>query len=123
MAATAYADPTGFFGTSVPKLWSALEHRSLFGDVVLVAFLLAQCFDGVLTYVGVLTYGPTIEANPVMCALMLHLGHGVALTAAKALSGSLGIVLHLQRIHAAVALLAGFYLTVAILPWIAILFF
>ena len=29
----------------------------MFGDVALVAFLLAQASDGVLTYIGVSTYG------------------------------------------------------------------
>jgi hypothetical protein len=123
MAAPSYADPTSFFGTPVPKMWHEPHQRSRFGDVVLVAFLLAQCFDGVLTYIGVMTFGPGIEANPVIGALMLHFGHGVALTMAKVLSGSLGILLHMQNIHGAVAVLAGFYLTVAVLPWITILFF
>jgi len=42
------------------------------------------------------------------------------------MSASLGIALHVRQVHAAVAavaLLAGFYLSVAILPWIAVLFF
>ena len=58
-------------------------HRSLFGDVVLVAFLLAQAFDGVLTYVGVSTYGVRMEGNPLLGWLMATVGQGVALTAAK----------------------------------------
>ena len=33
-------------------------NRHLFGDVSVVVFLLAQALDGVLTYVGVSTYGP-----------------------------------------------------------------
>ena len=40
--------------------------RSRFGDVALVAFLLAQACDGVLTYVGVSTYGVRIEGNPLL---------------------------------------------------------
>ena len=35
---------------------------------------------------------------------------------------ALGIALHLRQVHLAVALLAGFYVLVAVLPWIAILF-
>jgi hypothetical protein len=123
MSATGYAEPGTFFGTSVPTVWSLQPRRVLFGDVVVVAFLLTQCFDGIFTYIGVTTFGPGIEANPLIGALMLHLGHGPALLTAKAMSASLGIALHLRRIHGAVALLAGFYLSAAILPWIAILFF
>jgi hypothetical protein len=123
MAVTEYADPGAFFGTSVPKVWSVSPRHSLFGNIALVAFLLAQCFDGVFTYVGVITFGAGIEANPVIAALMLHLGHVTALMAAKTLSALLGIALHLWRVHGAVALLAAFYMAAAILPWIAILFF
>jgi hypothetical protein len=54
---------------------------------------------------------------------MLSLGHGPAVLCTKTVAASLGIGLHLYRIHRAVALLAAFYLAVAILPWIAILFF
>jgi hypothetical protein len=123
MAGTGYADPGAFFGTSIPKVWRPRPRQSWFGDAALVAFLLTQCFDGVFTYVGVVTFGTGIEANPIIGALMLHLGHGTALMTAKSLSASLGIALHLRHIHAAVVALTCFYLTVAIVPWIAILFF
>ena len=95
---------------------------SLFGDVILVVFLLAQCFDGVFTYVGVLSFGVSIEANPLIAALMDAFGQGVALTTAKVVAAALGIGLHLRNVHGAVAVLAAFYLVVAILPWSMILF-
>jgi uncharacterized membrane protein len=95
---------------------------SLFGDVVVIVFLLAQCFDGVFTYVGVLSFGLSIEANPLIASLMATFGHGAALTGAKLLAASLGICLHLRQIHGAVAVLAGFYVVVAIVPWMMILF-
>ena len=123
MAAVGYADSRAIFGTSVPKVWSASPPRSIFGDVIVIAFLLAQAFDGIFTYVGVVVYGSGIEANPLLAALMVHLGHGAALMTAKAIAGCLGIGLHLRGIHSAVAVLVGFYLTAAIVPWIAILFF
>jgi hypothetical protein len=122
MAATAYADPGTFCGTSVPKLWNTSERRSLFGDVVLLVFLLAQCFDGVFTYVGVLSFGIGIEANPLITTLMGYLGHGLALLTAKSVAALLGIGLHLRQVHAAVALLAVFYVLIAVAPWAAILF-
>jgi uncharacterized membrane protein len=90
--------------------------------VVVVVFLLAQCFDGVFTYVGVLTFGLSIEANPLIATLMDTFGHGVALTGAKMVAAVLGICLHLRQVHSAVAVLAGFYILVAIVPWVMILF-
>jgi hypothetical protein len=122
MAATAYADETTFCGTRVPKLWKAGMRRSLFGDAALLVFLFTQCFDGVFTYVGVLSFGLGIEANPLIATLMAYIGHGFGLMTAKSVAALLGIGLHLRQIHAAVALLAGFYLCVAVGPWIAILF-
>jgi hypothetical protein len=119
----AYADPQTLFGNTLPKVWSVRPRRSLFGDVVLVAFLLSQVLDGAFTYMGVLTFGMSIEANPVIASLMLHLGHGTALMTAKLVAAVLGIGLHLRGTHGAVALLAGFYVTAAVLPWVVILFF
>jgi uncharacterized membrane protein len=122
MATTAYAGSAAFIGTPT---WTSNERsftRSRFGDAVLLAFLLTQCFDGVFTYVGVLTYGAGIEANPIIVGLMGLLGQGVALAVAKGFAAMLGICLHLRQVHGAVAVLAGFYGAVAILPWTLILF-
>lgn len=122
MAATGYADPRSLYGTAVPKTWSPQPRRSLFGDVVLVAFLLAQVLDGAFTYMGVVTFGPSAEANPIIVSLMAHLGHGAAVMTAKLIAGCLGITLHLNGTHGAVALLAGFYVAAALVPWAMILF-
>jgi|SRR5215510_7049636 len=122
MAASACATPARVCGTPVPNVWNPSARRSLFGDVVLVVFLLAQCFDGVFTYVGVTTFGVSVEANPVLVALMAALGQGPALMAAKLLAGGLGICLHLRDVHGAIALLTLFYLAAAILPWTVLLF-
>jgi len=90
---------------------------------VVVAFLLAQACDGVLTYVGVSLHGLDIEGNPLLGWLMNQVGHGAALAAAKMVAGGLGIALHLAAVHRVVAALAAFYLVVAVVPWIVILFF
>ena len=95
--------------------------RTLFGELMLVLFLLAQCFDGVLTYVGVKTFGVGVEANPLIAALMLEFGAGAALVGAKVTASVLGIALHLREVHGAVAALTLFYLAIAIAPWAAIL--
>jgi arginine exporter protein ArgO len=97
--------------------------RSRFGDAALIAFLLAQACDGVLTYVGVSTYGARIEGNPVLGWLMATVGLGAAVTAAKTAAGAFGIALHLTSVHRVVALLTAFYLAVAVLPWIGILYY
>jgi hypothetical protein len=96
--------------------------RSWFGDLALVLFLVAQASDGVLTYIGVSTFGPGIEGNPLIVWLMGTLGDGPGLATAKLAAGVLGIALHLSDVHKAVALLAGFYLVVAVGPWVAVLF-
>jgi hypothetical protein len=123
MSPQSYAAAATFPATPVPKVWNQPDSRRWFGDLVIVAFLLAQCFDGIFTYVGVLTYGIGIEANPVIASLMTVFGFGPALAGAKVVAGVLGICLHLRQIHSAVAILSLFYLTVAILPWGYILFF
>ena len=95
----------------------------MFGDVALLVFLIAQASDGVLTYVGVSTYGRHIEANPLIGWLMTLIGQGAALATAKGAAVFFGIALHLSSVHRAVALLAVLYLAVAVFPWLAILFY
>jgi hypothetical protein len=94
-----------------------------FGDVVVVAFLIAQACDGVFTYVGVTSYGMRAEANPVLAWLMAAFGSGAGLAAAKVAAGGFGIALHLVSVHRVVAALAVFYVAAAVLPWIGLLFF
>jgi hypothetical protein len=94
----------------------------VFGDIALVVFLLAQVLDGALTYLGVTLYGPQMEGNPLIAWLMDRLGEGPGLAAAKITAAFFGIVLHLSAVHKAVALLAAFYVAVAIVPWTIILF-
>lgn len=94
----------------------------LFGDLAVVVFLLAQVSDGVLTYIGVATYGLAIEGNPLIAWLMSALGEGPGLATAKLTAGVFGIALHVAGVHKAVATLAGFYVVVAIAPWVTILY-
>src|SRR5918998_6336520 len=91
--------------------------RSLFGDMALLMFLVAQMLDGVLTYVGVSVYGLHMEGNPLIGWMMANMGHGPALATAKVTAGFFGIALHLSAVHKAVALLTVFYLAVAVFPW------
>ncbi|HEX6590325.1 MAG TPA: DUF5658 family protein [Longimicrobiales bacterium] len=93
-----------------------------FADVVVVVFLVAQACDGVFTYVGVSLYGVGIEGNPLLAWMMTSMGEAPALAAAKMLAGAFGIALHLTAVHRILAALSAFYVAVAVLPWIAILF-
>jgi hypothetical protein len=99
-----------------------IPRRSLFGDLVLVAFLLAQACDGVLTYVGVRTYGIHMEGNPLLVWLMALMGQGLALATAKTAAGVFGIALHLTAVHRVVAVLTIVYIAAAVLPWVAIFY-
>ena len=94
---------------------------SVFGNLMVVGFLIVQFLDGGLTYLGVSTWGPGIEANPLLSAAMAYVGIGVGLAAAKSVAIAFGIVLHLYRVHTMVALLTLFYVAAAIVPWAALL--
>jgi hypothetical protein len=96
--------------------------RSRFGDIAVVLFLLSQALDGAFTYVGVTLMGLHMEANPVLAWLMSTVGHGPGLASAKLVAGGFGILLHLSAVHRVVAALAVFYMLVAVLPWMALLY-
>jgi hypothetical protein len=89
----------------------------MFGDVAVVLFVMVQCLDGVLTYVGVHTWGLSIEANPLVSSAVSLAGVGTGLAATKLFAVALGMMLHLRRVHLVVAGLTLFYVAVAILPW------
>ena len=93
-----------------------------FGNLVVIAYLVAQACDGVFTYVGVSLYGAHMEANPVLGWMMETMGQGVALATAKGVAGAFGIALHLSSVQRVVAVLAVFYLDTAVVPWVAVLF-
>jgi len=101
------------------KRWN--EPKSLFGDLIVISFVLMQCLDGVFTYLGVGIWGPAVEANPLISSAMAAGGVVAGLGGAKLVAISLGILLHLRRVHALVALLTAIYFTAAILPWTALL--
>src|SRR6266545_419787 len=97
--------------------------RSLtFGNVAILSFLIVQALDGMLTYVGLVTYGPGVEGNPLLSWMMSAIGAAPALAGAKFAASMFGIVLHLTAVHRTVALLAALYVSAAILPWVELLF-
>ena len=101
------------------KRWD--EPKSLFGDLMVVTFLVMQCLDGVFTYLGVGIWGLSIEANPIVATAMTAGGLTVGLFGAKLVAIGFGMLLHLRRVHNLVALLTAIYFAVAIVPWAALL--
>ena len=91
--------------------------NSRFGDIAVVTFMVVQALDGVLTYLGVHIWGPTVEANPLISSAVAFAGPGTGVALAKLFAVGLGMILHLRRVHGVVALLTAFYLAVAIVPW------
>jgi hypothetical protein len=119
-----YAESYRTYGTGLAELWNARHTpRSLFGDAVLATFLLVQVLDGALTYTGVISFGVSIEGNPLLGWLMTLVGEGPALAGTKVLAGCCGIALHLTAVHRVLGALTCIYLAAAIVPWTALLFF
>ena len=96
------------------------DPSNFWGDVVIVGYLIAQCLDGVLTYLGVRIWGVHVEANPLISSVIGLAGVAGGVIIAKAVAVGFGVVLHLRRVHTPVAVLTIVYLTVAILPWTAL---
>lgn len=63
-----------------------------------------------------------MEANPLLAWMIGTMGFAPALTSAKLVASALGIALHLSAVHRIVAALATFYLAVAVVPWLALLY-
>jgi hypothetical protein len=95
--------------------------ESRFGDGVVLAFLVVQALDGVLTYVGLTSVVHAAEGNPLVAGLMATVGPGAGLAGAKLVAGSLGIALHRFGTHRLIAVLTAIYLAAAIVPWAALL--
>jgi hypothetical protein len=99
---------------------SLVQNRSgdsRFGDIAVVTFMVVQALDGVLTYLGIHIWGPSVEANPLISSAVALAGLGTGVALAKLFAVGLGMILHLRRVHGVVALLTAFYLAVAIVPW------
>jgi len=95
---------------------SPIPYRA--GDLAVIAFIFVQYLDGALTYLGLHFWGPTIEANPLVSSAIGFAGIGAGLVATKLIAIGMGMLLHLQGIHRAVAFLTAFYVAVAVVPWL-----
>jgi len=92
-----------------------------FGNLVVVAFLAVQACDGILTYIGLSTFGPHMEGNPLLASVMVAFGVGPGLAGAKLVAGVFGILLHLSGVHRLIAVLTAVYVALAVVPWTALL--
>lgn len=88
---------------------------------VLGVFLVAQVFDGLLTYRGVSTLGVAAEANLLLATAIEAIGATRALLSAKLLASACGYILFCGGFHRLLAVAAGLYIGVAVVPWLTIL--
>jgi hypothetical protein len=88
---------------------------------VLAIFVTAQVLDGVLTYWGLHRIGPDVEANTYLASAIQALGAAPVLFAAKSLGCMCGAILYITERYRALAISAGLYLGVAIIPWLLII--
>ena len=90
--------------------------------LVLFVFLVAQALDGTLTYAGVRQMGIGVEGNQLLVFYMETFGIGLALLGAKGLACGCGLILHVTNYHRSLAIAAGAYVGVAVIPWLLALF-
>jgi hypothetical protein len=91
------------------------------GNIAFVLFALVQLLDGLFTYMGVLTFGPSIEANPLIAWYVGGYGAATALIGSKLLALGCGAVLHVATMHRTIAALTALYVIIAIWPWAMVL--
>jgi len=88
---------------------------------VFAIFLVVQVLDGVLTYVGVRMLGVEAEGNMLLAAGMEAFGTPQTLFSAKLVACVCGYVLYRTAWYRPLAVAAGLYLGVAIVPWLGIM--
>jgi hypothetical protein len=88
--------------------------------LILIVFLLAQVFDGILTYVAVVWLGVVGEGNMLLATAMHVAGAGPALIGAKSLAAVCGVLLYARGLHGVLGALTGLYLLAAIAPWLMV---
>ena len=91
--------------------------RSLSANAVLLLFVLVQLCDGVLTYLGVHTFGASIEANPIVAWYIAAIGLGTGVVAIKAFAVGCAAILYWCACHRTLGLLTMMYLGLAVWPW------
>jgi uncharacterized membrane protein len=87
----------------------------------LMLFVAVQLADGALTYMGILRFGPAIEANPLLSFCAAVFGASSALVVAKTVAIIGGATLHVFSQHVVLAALTVACVFGAIVPWAMVL--
>jgi hypothetical protein len=87
----------------------------------LLLFVAVQLADGALTYMGILRFGPAIEANPLLSFCAAVFGASSALVVAKTVAIIGGTTLHVFSQHFVLAALTVTCVFGAIVPWAMVL--
>jgi hypothetical protein len=88
--------------------------------LILLLFLIAQVFDGLLTYAAVGVLGVVGEGNMLLATAMHLAGAGPALLGAKTLAAGCGVLLYSRGFYGVLGVLTGLYMLLAITPWLVI---
>ena len=88
--------------------------------LVLLIFLVAQVFDGLLTYTAVAVLGVVDEGNLLLATAMQVAGAGPALLVAKTLATCCGVLLYARGLYGVLGILTGIYMLGAITPWLLV---
>lgn len=86
--------------------------------LVLSIFMIAQLLDGGLTYLGVRQLGLEVEANLLLSTAMEAWGAAPTLFGAKSVACACGFILHRLARHRVLAVAAGAYIGLAVVPWL-----
>jgi hypothetical protein len=85
---------------------------------ILGLFILTQVLDGALTYWGVTKFGVGVESNTWLASLMVGIGPGAALLAAKTLAVACGFILFATTSFKVLTVATGWCLGFAVVPWL-----
>jgi hypothetical protein len=89
-------------------------------QLTVAVFLVAQAWDGLLTYAAVQLFGISAEGNPLLATWMTLVGPGSAIIGAKVMASGCGILLHCLGTDRVLFGLTVLYGVAAIGPWLAI---
>jgi hypothetical protein len=87
----------------------------------LLLFVAVQIADGAQTYLGILRFGPGIEANPIVASCAAVFGASAALALAKSVAIIGGTTLHVLSQHLVLVALTVACVFGAIVPWALVL--
>lgn len=103
-----------------PALVRRVQPRNQ-APIVLAIFIVAQILDAVFTYGGVTRLGVDVEMNVLLATAMRAIGPALTLATAKLVACGCGLFLYWTARHRTLAVAAGLYLGVAVVPWCIVL--